>query len=100
MIIIFIVYIFASPCNLVLMSALFLPIGVKIAIYVLLSPCSYRHIIGMSRCLILRVSFSCLTYEMTASLSSYTGVGWPIGGPDDATNLLYFIIRLIPVKHA
>ena len=95
----FIVCRFDPPCGLVFMSALFLLVCVNIETYVPLRPCSYNHVIGISRYLILGFSLTCLTCEITTSLSSYAGVGWPIGDLRAALNFLYCINRLIPMKY-
>ena len=91
---------FTPPRGFVFMFALFLSVGVYIATYIPLRPCSCNYVIGMSMCLILSVSLSCLTCEITASLSSYAGVGQQIGNPSDALDLLNCITRLIHMKYA
>ena len=44
----FIICIFTPSCGLVFMSALFLPVGIKIAIHVHLRHCPCNHVIGIS----------------------------------------------------
>ena len=66
----FIIWRFDPPCGLVFISVLFLPIGVKITTYAPSRLYSCNYVIGMSKCLILGVSLSFLTCEITASFYS------------------------------